>query len=221
MLNVVVDVNMNKNCLRVVGRSLVLASGLIALGLSLLAAKSEIRGNETFHSALQKVKVHPPEGTPPVTQESIELAITMYDIKIPENAFMPRLDLTLEDRGLTRRATWSDKSEVTIGPAAFTSWALLGSTIAHEVEVHCHQNFMLIFLMDGMGLDGTGEAERQAYFHELKNASRFGLAAQDARLIADTVDYFYPEDHRNVRFTSSIKGWLARNFLREKSPNNL
>src|SRR5690606_19202846 len=107
--------------------------------------------------------------------ESIDLAIAMFGIEVPASAEWPVLDKKIEDRGLTTRGAFMDKAKVTIGPAAFTSWALLGSTLAHELEVHCQQNFLFIYLMDLVGLDGTGEAERQAYRHELTNAKRFSL----------------------------------------------
>jgi hypothetical protein len=86
------------------------------------------------------------------------------------------------------------KTKVFVGPTAFSSWGMLGSTLAHEVEVHCRQNFPLIVLKDQLGLDGTVEAEREAYEYEIQNAGRFGLDHRDQNLIAATVEYYYPRE---------------------------
>ena len=82
--------------------------------------------------------------------------------------------------------------EVTVGPAAFESWGLLGSTLAHELEVHCQQNFTYIRLLDLLGLDGTLKAEREAYQHELSNAGRFHLGEVERENIKATMDFYYP-----------------------------
>ncbi len=86
--------------------------------------------------------------TPALSQSSIEKAVEMYNIQLPEAVKMPLLDLALSDRGMTVRKGAMSPPKVTIGPDAFASWGLLGSTIAHEVEVHCRQNFFAIHLMD-------------------------------------------------------------------------
>jgi hypothetical protein len=156
-----------------------------------------------------------------VSQASIDLALVLFGIEVPSTADHPQLDVELRDRGLTSRAAFMDKAHVTVGPAAFTSWGLLGSTLAHELEVHCHQNFLAIYVMDLLGLDGTGAAERQAYVHELRNARRFSLEVADAQMIADTVDYYYPDNATGpgVVVPRSVRSWLARNFLRGEHTN--
>ncbi len=74
---------------------------------------------------------------------------------------------------------------------------------------------MAIYLMDTLGLDGTDTAERQAYAHELRNAHRFGLGVDDADMIAQTMDYYYPDDAGQRRLMPrSVRTWLARNVLR-------
>ncbi|RYZ81305.1 MAG: hypothetical protein EOP04_24245 [Proteobacteria bacterium] len=100
--------------------------------------------------------------------------------------------MKLEDRGLTTLNGYGKKLEVTIGPAAFTSWAVLGSTLAHEVEIHCNQNFSLIRMKDMLGLEGTNGAEREAYMHELSNSDRFKLKEADQASIRETMEYYYP-----------------------------
>lgn len=191
---------------------LVAAVVFSAVGL-VLQAKKETTARERFVSGVKKVTVKPPKTLPKPGQEAIEIALSMYGIEVPSSAMHPRYDAELKDRGLTSRAAFAQKAEVTIGPAAFASWGLLGSTLAHELEVHCQQSFLLITVMDAIGLDGTSEAERQAYIHELRQARRFSLPVEDADLIADTMEYYYPEGRQRGP-TLAIKSWLARNLLR-------
>lgn len=155
-------------------------------------AREELEHREHFAREVRSVNVVPPESQPPMTQESIELALKMFAIEVPATASQPRLDLNLEDRGLTTLNGWGSKLDVTIGPAAFSSWALLGSTLAHELEVHCRQNFFVIRIKDLLGLKGTDQAEREAYMHELANSERFNLKPADQVNIKATMDYYYP-----------------------------
>ncbi|MCX6129535.1 MAG: hypothetical protein NTX25_10790 [Proteobacteria bacterium] len=165
---------------------------VFSAGGSIFLAKHRIDQHEQFAKELQSVYVVPPTSKPAVTQESIDIAIELFEIKIPRTASRPHLDMSLEDRGLTTLNGWGSKLEVTIGPAAFSSWALLGSTLAHELEIHCNQNFALIRMKDVMGLEGTQEAEREAYLHELANSERFHLKTADQMNIKATMDYYYP-----------------------------
>lgn len=188
--------------------------GLLAfLLLSAFSANQEIHARALFESELAQIRVLPPEGSPEVSQESIDLAIAIYGIKIPNSASKPKLDINLKDRGLTSRGAYVDKADVTIGPAAFMSWSLLASTLGHELEVHCQQNFLFVYLMDVMRLDGTGSAEREAYVYELRNAKRFGLEIADAEMIAETMEYYYPERTSDLKILPGVKRWLARNLL--------
>jgi hypothetical protein len=188
-----------------------------AIVAALFHAHHELGQKRAFEHAAAQVDATAPAGPPPLTQESIDLAMQIYGIEVPSSADAPMLDLGMQDRGLTTRSPFMDKAKVTIGPAAFSSWALLGSTIAHEVEVHCQQNFFAIYLMDLVGLDGTGTAERQAYVHELANAHRFGTAHEDTRMIADTVSFYYPEEQGSRTISSAlsipVKAWLARALI--------
>ena len=198
------------------GRPLVF--GLLALlGLVfLLDVHGHVERRHAYERQVAAVPVTPPPGIPEISQASIDLALVVYGIDVPANAEHPLLDMDLKDRGLTMRGTFMEKARVTIGPAAFTSWGLLGSTLAHEIEVHCHQNFFAIYMMDLVGLNGTDMAERQAYEHELHDAKRFGLDPVDKALIADTMDFYYPAvPNGKGRVSRNIQSWLARNFLRE------
>lgn len=193
----------------------VVVGTFVALMLGVLGyAHFQVMRAETFADEMRAVSVVAPEGRPEVSQESIDLAIVMYGILVPSSSEHPTLDPKLSDRGLTTRATFLEKAIVTVGPAAFESWGLLGSTLAHELEIHCQQNFLAIYLMDAIGLDGTGAAERQAYVHELRNADRFGLGGADADLIADTMEFFYPDTGvSRISMPGTIRNWLARNVL--------
>lgn len=150
----------------------------------------------------QMVEVRPPNSKPSLSQESIDIALVMFDIRIPPNAMHPVFDPELEDRGLTTLRGWGRKLEVTIGPAAFASWGLLGSTLAHELEVHCQQNFAMIRLQDLFGLEGTANAEREAYIHELNNAERFHLSNVERVNIQATMDFYYPTNKQPDQFSA-------------------
>jgi len=193
---------------------------LIAMVLILNEARIEIDQSARFHSDVRRQLAVPPAGLPRPSQKSIEIAMTLYGIEVPDTAVRPRFSQQLADRGLSMREPWDDKIKVEIGPSAFTSWALLGSTLAHELEVHCKQNFVMINFLDSIGLDGTGEAERQAYMYELHNARRFGLEKYDVDLILATMNYYYPSElekrqGRRVagQMTKTIGKWLARRFI--------
>ena len=136
--------------------------------------------------------VKAPNSVPPLSQESVNKALIMFNIEVPEGVLHPIFDEELEDRGLTTLRGWGASLEVSVGPAAFSSWGLLGSTLAHELEVHCRQNFTLIRTLDLLGMKGTEAAEREAYLHELENASRFNLGEQDRLNIQATMDFYYP-----------------------------
>jgi hypothetical protein len=186
-----------------------------AVALTMIGARKTSTIENKFWSELRGVKTVLPSTPPALTQESIDLALSFYNIRVPGGTTHPVLDLNLKDRGLTLRSLAFSDAIVTIGPPAFESWALLGSTLAHEIEVHCQQNFAIIFLMDSVGLDGTGEAERQAYLHELKNARRFGLKSVDRKLIEETMAYFYPVNapSRRKALSARIRQVLAGSII--------
>lgn len=199
----------------------VLSLGL-AVALSYLFWSSATSENEAriFSEKSRIIAVEAPQSAPLPNQESINAALAMYGIEVPADAGLPLFDSTLRDRGMTLRGNWSGKSLVLIGPAAFDSWPLLGSTLAHELLVHCQQNFFLISLMDLLHLDGTGAAERQAYEYELAHSEQFHLSDDDRELVAATVAYYYPASSpkRVDASTGSlaalrIQKWLASQIL--------
>ncbi|MBC7658478.1 MAG: hypothetical protein H7249_02090 [Chitinophagaceae bacterium] len=187
----------SKSIVRISVLSLVFAS----IG-SIFIARQDLDLREQFAKPLHSETVVPPSSKPPMTQESINMALEMFDIQIPKNADKPTLDMKLEDRGLTTLNGWGKKLEVTVGPAAFTSWAVLGSTLAHELEIHCNQNFAVIRLKDMIGMDGTNGAEREAYMHELSNSERFHLKDGDQASIRSTMEFFYPTQGKSGSFSA-------------------
>jgi hypothetical protein len=149
------------------------------------------------------------EGRPSVTRESALRAIEAFNIQVPKNVTGPFIKSDMNDRGMTVRSSAFSPASVYVGPEAFTSWALLGSTLAHEIEVHCRQNFLSIHFQSLAGIDSVGEAEREAYAYEIANANRFGLSDYERNLIQSTSAYYYPE-LSNSFFTrlTPIRTWL-------------
>jgi hypothetical protein len=192
-----------------------LATCALVFGFVLAYARADVEEERVFRRSMGAIKVTPPAGAPKPSQESVDLAIAMFGIEIPPSALHPEFDPKLEDRGLTTRATFMDRAKVTIGPAAFASWGLLGSTLAHELEVHCNQSFAVIWLLDLLRMDGVAVAEREAYQYEIAGAERFSLDASDVQLISETVEYYYPEEKPRITagLGGSLRSWLARNFL--------
>ena len=182
------------------------AAGVISLGVK----ESQARANQLKHSEVRP-SADVPYGDPQLGQDAINMAIDLFEIQIPKNVKGPFFSSKLEDRGLTlRRGVLSD-AIVYIGPEAFSSWSLLGSTLAHEIEIHCRQNFLAIHFQNLSGFDGTGMAEREAYNYELHQAERFGLSAYERDLIRSTMSYFYPEqENRLVQQLAPIRFWLDR-----------
>lgn len=157
------------------------------------------------------VKVTLPHNAPTPSQASIDMAIALFSIQIPAGHRAPQYDPALPDRGLTKRKLFTDEVEIYIGNPAFQNWSVLGSTLAHEVEVHGRQSVLAITAMNIFGINGTELAERQAYLYEIQNGPRFGLNKEDAQTIHDTMDYFYPLNLRGGLRT--VQNFFARSLL--------
>ena len=162
--------------------------------ISILAySKTSVDQSDHFQLKTRSVTVTPPSEKPEISQESIDIAMVMFGIEKPENASFPVFDPNLLDRGMTLRVGWFDNAIIKIGSPAFLSWGILGSTLAHEIEIHANQSFFTVNVLDFFGFDGTGYAERAAYQHEIAFAERFGLSAREKTLIVDTEEFFFPE----------------------------
>jgi hypothetical protein len=178
----------------------------------------ETEARELLIARMQEVPVKSPTSPPSPGLESIDIALALYSIRIPEFLDMHTFDPGLEDRGLTSGGTVSRAKSIAIGPPAFTSWGVLGSTLGHEIEVHANQSFFKVVLLDLFGawrwkisgalqhfakafsLDirmttatlGTWYAEREAYEYELSQANRFGLSNEEKNNIKAVMNYYFP-----------------------------
>ncbi len=195
----------------------VLASMSIGFLWGLSWSVSETQAKQNFRRSMAMVQVLPPSEVPEMSQASVELALELYGIEVPDNTNDPILDMSLEDRGSTMRSLGGDYALVKVGPAAFESWSILASTLAHEIEVHCRQSFPLIYALDVLGLEGTVIAERQAYQYELENAKRFGLNNSEALLIKNTLDFYYSHSKTTqvsrMEFRPGIQAWFHKIFM--------
>ena len=173
--------------------ALFLASLLaVIIVTAIYAAAEAMYAEDRVWQEVSEISLPTPLNAPPLTQDSIDLALVLFNIKVPPGAKIPSFDANLADRGITVQRGVGHPYEITIGPAAFTSWGMLGSTLAHEIEVHCNQNFVFIRLLDLIGLEGTNLAEREAYTFEYQHAVRFKLSASELSSIQDTMEFYYP-----------------------------
>ena len=194
---------------------------VVGAGAALVMTQAFVnqRGTLVLSGQMASVKVKPPEGLPVPGNESIQIALALYGVEVPPNVEGPNYDENLEDRGLTTGEVMGSQKTVSIGPAAFLSWGILGSTLAHEIEVHVKQSFLKIVLKDQLGdwnlesrsvlgkylpvaaptvsemlgNGGTWGAEREAYLYELRNARRFGLSQEEKASIKAVMDHYYPK----------------------------
>lgn len=118
-------------------------------------------------------------GRPAIAQQNIDLALEAFGIEIPPGVNPPVLDVDCPDRGAYLIKT----KTVSIGPAAFESWAILGSTLSHELEIHARQSIPMVWVMPFFGVNGLVRAEREAYLHEIASAKRFGLTDREVSKI--------------------------------------
>lgn len=167
---------------------------IVVLGFALGFAHRQVVEEQSFFKSMSSVSILPPDTIPSASQKSIDLALLLFGIEVPMNTTHPTYDPELTDRGLTKINPFAP-NKVTIGPSAFTSWGLLGSTLAHEIEIHCKQRMFLVRLIGMITFSdiGVAFAEQQAYYHEINSRSRFHLSREDLLLLRETVRFYYPE----------------------------
>ena len=156
------------------------------------------------------IKVTYPEETPNMTQENIDLAMSLFSINKNENTNYPILVPDLNFRGLTVGESFSKNREIFIGNMAFDSWGILGSTLAHEIEIHSNQSFLQIEILNYIDtlrripavlfaksnksktIDdlkiGTYLAEKEAYQYEIDLKDRFNLTKKEVKSIKYTLE---------------------------------
>lgn len=144
--------------------------------------KEKVEGfyNQKLAHEMQQVKVKVNLTNPPkCDQYNLDLAYVMYSINKPIWAKYPIYkeaycdDFLYCDEGV-RGAFFYHKiikrRPVEIYCSAFTSWGMLGSVIAHEVEVHGNQD---------IGIMSYEQIESEAYLYQYNNAERFGLTLSE------------------------------------------
>jgi hypothetical protein len=126
-------------------------------------------------------------------QAAIQRAIDTYGIDVshvpfgviysPHGNMRDREGATFLDRDGTVR--------VEIGDDAFASASRLGSTIAHEVEVHVNRQIAKGIHDPPSDEQGTLIQEVEAYDYELLNKDRFGLSDDELKLLKQRRASYY------------------------------
>lgn len=85
---------------------------------------------------------------------------------------------------------------LTLGPSAYITWAHLGSTLGHEINVHWNMQ-MLIFQRNAVDSHERDRWEMEAYMYNIRNANRFGNSPGDIAEFNELYqDYKYDLEHR-------------------------
>ena len=148
------------------------------------------------------------------SDEAIRKAMVIYTIDSAPLMLGPVYHEDLEDRGRVTLITERQQLAVTVGPTAFANWGELGSTLAHEIEVHCHQSWFLMVELNFLGAVvnslrqkpllewesgwGSTRAERQAYTYEIDNRERFEQPTADIMSLVHIMNSYYPEQNAKV-----------------------
>ena len=204
---------------------------LVASILLMALAGKEHAEQVSFANAMRAVPVKVELPRPLPSQESVDVAMAAFGVDLEANVNSPIFDGSLSDRGLTAGGTLDVRRSIWVGPAAFISWGVLGSTLGHEIEVHGQQSFLAILIMDGVAdlrrgfsalvsaetaaasakkesveaLWGTWRAERTAYLYEVSSADRYGLTSEEVGSIRQVMEYYYPAALQKQRGKASKK----------------
>ena len=139
--------------------------------------REDVNKKRSFSSEFKSYNISKIKRRPSVSMESIHIAMHRYNIQYPSGSYCeyPQIsyDLGPGVRGVVRENIPMVSAGVYIGPAAFSSWAILGSTLAHEIEVHCSQDLLHISLMMMLMPHSSRNIETEAYLHELHGKNRF------------------------------------------------
>ena len=139
------------------------------------------------------------EGIPPISQASIIKAVDNFRIQVPMLSRYPKLDSDMDKTllGEAHYILFIHMCIPTIGPGAFTSWGRLGAVLAHEVEVHCNQNWWKSNIDEMLQQDPTAMLEREAYKYTLLDNKRFQLTVREQLSIMYVMTYHYPVGDTN------------------------
>ena len=173
----------------------------------------EKRDYNEIQNNMIKIPVIYPHEKPNQPTKDIDLALALFSINIPENTIYPVYSPDLPYRGLTTGDALFPTKHVFIGDMAFTSWSILGSTLGHEIEIHCNQSFLKIEFLnflylimkypeelitkifpsismqkyDNLGY-GSYLAEKEAYSYEVKSKRRYHLNTNEVIAIKNTLE---------------------------------
>ena len=131
--------------------------------------------------------------TPLTSDESIQIALKQFKIEVPENVTVRYAGFKENVRGHTIENEKNGQNKtVLIYDLAFSSWAVLGSTLAHEIEVHVKQDFSYIRKKNAVFKNNYGQnrAEVEAYQYELDNSERFSLNNEEKENIENLLDEY-------------------------------
>lgn len=118
---------------------------------------------------------------PRLGQESVDQAMILFNIKATKNTAWPVYSEKLSEdvRALIYKDGSFSTKIVLLSKSAFKSWGVLGSTLAHEIEVHGEQNFEWAFLKNRFFGKTLANLEIDAYNYEIYSKDRFGLSDYD------------------------------------------
>jgi hypothetical protein len=146
--------------------------------LAQLLAGTQSSGSAAAQATTQTAATATSSNTPATDTERfhatlmINSAIAYYGINTAGTKITYNPDITQE--GLC----WKN-GRIEIGPSAFLyGFGWLGSTIAHEAEVHYHLQAKNGIWASKYDSQGIAMQEVQAYNYELANADRFGLSKE-------------------------------------------
>lgn len=144
-------------------------------------------------------------GVPQVSQESIDIAMENFEIQVPMLTLYPKLDTDMDEEalGLAHVFPLIHTCIPTIGPGAFTSWGKLGAILAHEIEVHCNQNWWKAITDKIFNEDPKAMLEREAYTYMILDSKRFHLTTYEQASILYTMLSLYPVGDKNEQRQST------------------
>jgi len=167
-----------------------------------------------FQRKMQNIPVFYAQTALNPSNQNINLAMSLFSIEQDDGVSHPLYASHLEARGVIIGDLFFSKKKVYIGNDAFQSWGVLGSTLAHEIEVHGYQSFCKIELqnqiykivnilrsyLEEIPLEmpyfkyGSYLAEREAYLFEIEFQKRFGLTNKETKGILFTLEHDLPRD---------------------------
>ncbi|APJ02907.1 hypothetical protein [Silvanigrella aquatica] len=186
---------------------------IISLFYCLFMHSQEIKIYRNSQNKMKQIPVIFPNRQPDGQQKGIDIAMALFSIESSENVAYPVYRENLPFRGLTSGNPFLNEKEVFIGEMAYSSWGILGSTLAHEIEIHGNQSFLKIEFLNytynlfyytqnliksifpviqfedykDLGF-GAYQAEKEAYIFEINCEKRFNLNTKEIIAIKNILD---------------------------------